>query len=266
MEERYGKAGLLQKLRTDVFGRPLYFFDALPSTNDYAAGISCGAGEGTLVVADAQTAGRGSGGRSWFSPPGAGIWMSLVLIPPVEPRRIRELTLLAAYSITVTLRKKYSVPAMLKWPNDILLNGKKLGGVLADAAAVEDRVRYVVLGLGLNVHTQEFPPELEGIAASLCGECGGSFDRAAIIADFLETLEAEYTAWLKAGSLTSIIDDCNALLVHRGRNVRLVKREGERTVLSLGINAQGELQVQEPGGVIRAVSIGEVSLRGLTGY
>jgi BirA family biotin operon repressor/biotin-[acetyl-CoA-carboxylase] ligase len=261
------EAALRQKLRTQYFGRTLYFLDSVSSTSDYAKTLAArGAPGGTVVVADTQTAGRGSGNRSWLSPPQTGIWLSCVLTPSFHPRRVREAGILAAYSAAGTLREKYAAPVMLKWPNDIILGGKKIGGLLSEACAAGNKISWLVIGLGLNVNTRRFPPELQDTATSLFLECRRRFDRAQLIADYLERLEKEYDRYLSEGSLEHIVSGCDALLIHRARHIRLLNRTEETIVFSEGINRFGELRVREPGGNIRTIGIGEVSVRGLKGY
>jgi BirA family biotin operon repressor/biotin-[acetyl-CoA-carboxylase] ligase len=261
------EAALRQKLRTKYFGRTLYFFDSLSSTNDYAKSLAAkGAPEGTVVVADTQTAGRGSGNRSWLSPPRTGIWLSCALSPSFHPCRVREAGILAAYSIAKTLREKHAAPVMLKWPNDIILGGKKIGGLLSEACAAGDKISWLVIGLGLNVNTRRFPAELRDTATSLFLERDRLFDCVELIADYLERIEEEYDRYIAEGSLEHIVSAYDTLLIHRGRRIRLLNRQEEIVVLSEGINRFGELRVREPGGNIRTVGIGEVSVRGLNGY
>lgn len=263
----YGEAALRRRLTTRYVGRTIYFLDTVSSTNDYAKALAAGgAAEGTLVAADCQSAGRGSGNRRWLSPPQTNIYASCILTPPLQPRRIRELGILAAYSIARTLRERQEVPVQLKWPNDLVLGGKKIGGLLSEGALAGDRVSWLVIGLGLNVNTPAFPPELEGRAGSLVLACGRLFDRGAILAAYLGRLEAEYGRYKAEGSLEYLIPAYDALLSHRGRPIRLIQARKETLVLSGGINRFGELRVQEKNGTIRPVGIGEVSVRGPEGY
>jgi BirA family biotin operon repressor/biotin-[acetyl-CoA-carboxylase] ligase len=258
---------LRRRLAARRFGGVLYFFDTLSSTNDYAKALAAeGAADGAVVVADSQSAGRGSGNRRWFSPPRTGIWLSCVQRPSFHPRRIRETGILAAYSIATILREQYAVQVKLKWPNDLVLGGKKTGGLLSEGCAAGNTVSWLVTGLGLNVNAAAFPPELQHKATSLFLECGRSFDRGDLIAAYLERLEAEYDRYVTEGSLEHIIPAYNALLIHQGRFIRLIKPREELLVFSEGINRFGELRVRETGGTIRTLGIGEISVRGLEGY
>lgn len=265
--EEYGKTGLQHKIRTKYLGQVIHFVDSLSSTNDYAKSLALkGAVAGTLVAADSQTAGRGSGNRTWLSPPHTGVYFSFVLTPSFPPRRAQEVTVLTAYSITMSLREKYKVPVLLKWPNDILLNSKKIGGVLAEGSVVEDAIKCMVIGVGINVNMTQFPQELQDKASSLCLECGYSFDRTDLVADFLHQFEQEYDQYIVEGSLDHIIPAYDALLIHRDQRIRLIEKKSETIVISKGINRFGELRIQEPDGSMRDVGIGEVSIRGIPGY
>lgn len=217
-------------------------------------------------MADHQTAGRGSGDRQWLSPPRTGICLSFVLIPSFKPYQARELTMLVAYSIAVVLRETYGIPAMLKWPNDIMVQGKKIAGVLSEPCVAHDTIRYMVIGMGMNVHTRQFPPELKDIATSLHREGGGPFDRIDLIADCLKRIEQDYAGYGAKGSLEHIIPAYDALLIHRNQQIRLVTRTHDQGVLSKGINRHGELQVQDLDGSIRSISLGAVSVRGAFKY
>jgi BirA family biotin operon repressor/biotin-[acetyl-CoA-carboxylase] ligase len=258
---------LRQQLAAHRFGGVLYFFDTISSTNDYAKALAVnGSADGAVVVADSQSAGRGSGNRGWLSPPGTGVWLSCIQRPSFHPRRIRETGILAAYSIASVLREKYAAPVSLKWPNDIVLGGKKIGGLLSEGSAAGDRVSWLVTGLGINVNTAVFLAELQPRATSLFLECGRLFNREDLIAAYLERLETEYERYITEGSLEHIIPACNALLIHRGQFIRLVTPKEETLVFSEGITRFGELRVRQPGGTIRAIGIGEVSVRGPEGY
>jgi BirA family biotin operon repressor/biotin-[acetyl-CoA-carboxylase] ligase len=248
-------------------GRALYFLDTVRSTNDYAAALAAGgAAEGTLIAADRQSAGRGSGDRRWLSPPGVNIYASCILTPPVPPDRIRELGILAAYCAARTLRERQGVPVLLKWPNDLMLGGKKIGGLLSEGGALGGRIPWLVTGLGLNVNTPAFPPELRGRAGSLLLEQGRPFNRGDILAAYLGRLETEYERYKGEDSLAYLVPAYNALLIHRGRPVRLRRGWMERPAVSLGINRFGELRVREEDGTIRPLGMGEVSIRGPAGY
>ena len=148
-------------LKSAWAGRNLEFWKDIDSTNTRAKELGeKGAPHGTLVVAEQQTAGKGRRGRSWVSPAGSSIYMTLLLRPEVEPSRAPMLTLLMAYSIAEALRESEQIDVQIKWPNDLVLNKKKICGILTEMSAEVDYVHYVVIGVGINVNTEEFPEEI----------------------------------------------------------------------------------------------------------
>ena len=166
---------VLQGLKTRVFTGPVHHFETLDSTNDLAKELAVqGAPEGTVVVAEAQTGGRGRLGREWDSPPGVGLYVSLVLRPMLPPMELPQITLTTAVAVVRAVRRVAGVAPGIKWPNDLLLNGKKLGGILTEMETESDRIRHVVVGLGLNVNNPGFPPELAATATSLTLTAGRS--------------------------------------------------------------------------------------------
>ena len=169
---------VLQGLKTRLFTGPVHHFETLDSTNDLAKELAAqGAPEGTVVVAEAQTGGRGRLGREWNSPPGVGLYVSLVLRPMLPPMELPQITLTTAVAVVRAVRRVAAVAPGIKWPNDLLLNGKKLGGILTEMETESDRIRHVVVGLGLNVNNPGFPPELAATATSLTLTAGGTFSR-----------------------------------------------------------------------------------------
>ena len=184
---------VLQGLKTGVFTGPVHYFETLDSTNDLAKALAVqGAPEGTVVVAEAQTSGRGRLGREWDSPPGVGLYVSLVLRPMLPPMELPQITLTTAVAVVRAVRRVAGLAPGIKWPNDLLLNGKKLGGILTEMETESDRIRHVVVGLGLNVNNPGFPPELAATATSLALEAGRTFSRVNLLQAWLEEFEALY--------------------------------------------------------------------------
>jgi BirA family biotin operon repressor/biotin-[acetyl-CoA-carboxylase] ligase len=180
-----------------LFGRRIHWLDTTTSTNDVAAHLAeIGAAEGTIVAADAQTAGRGRRGRTWFSPPGAGLYVSIILRPPADlstpfhPSAL--LTLASGVAIAEGIRTSTGLPAEIKWPNDVMLGRRKLAGILAEAAAHGDRLHHVIVGFGVNLQNTSFPTELAGRATSVEAETNRPADRAQIFSDILIAFAARY--------------------------------------------------------------------------
>jgi BirA family transcriptional regulator, biotin operon repressor / biotin---[acetyl-CoA-carboxylase] ligase len=169
---------ILYGLGTKTLRGPIYHFETTASTSDTAKSLGTrGAAEGALVVAETQTAGRGRLGRHWVSPPGTGIYASLLLRPPLPPNELPQITLSTAVAMVRALTRAVGITPGIKWPNDLILKGKKLGGILTEMETESDQIRYLVVGLGLNVNTPDFPPELADTATSLFLEEGRSFSR-----------------------------------------------------------------------------------------
>ena len=177
------------ELKTKILGKEIQAFHTLGSTNEVAFRLAeAGSAEGTIVVAEKQTAGRGRLSRKWYSPPGLGIWLSLILRPQIPLARVPALSLCAGLACTQTTEKLTGKIALLKWPNDAYLNGKKFAGVLTELSAEADRVNFVVLGIGINLNhtTRDFPRLLRRKATSLKMESKKKIPRAFFLQKFLE--------------------------------------------------------------------------------
>lgn len=261
--KEYGKAALEAALRTKKMGHPLYFYPETDSTNDRIRAFAAeGAPEGTLALAERQTAGRGRRGRAWQAEPDDGIWMSLLLRPQIAPERASVLTLLAGLALTEAIAAETGLQPGLKWPNDILLNGRKLVGILTEMEAEPGRIHSVTIGMGINVRTKAFPPELQQIATSLYLESGKIFDRAALAAAILAKFEEKYEAFLAAGSFAPFRAAYLEKCLHIGREVRVMGQESYLAE-ALDITPAGELIVKRKDtGRREVIFSGEVSIRG----
>jgi BirA family biotin operon repressor/biotin-[acetyl-CoA-carboxylase] ligase len=201
----------------------LHIFEEVNSTNDVAYSMALeDAPEGTVVIAESQTRGRGRMNRSWVSPSGKNLYLSLVLKPPIPPREAPFLTYMGAVATAEALADNFCLDASLKWPNDILVNGRKLAGLLNEVKAESDRVVFAVLGFGvnLNVDQKAFPPGLRGKATSVMGELGHSVSRVGFTRCLLESIEAWYETFLTRGH-ESIIEKWEALAQIRGKSIEV---------------------------------------------
>jgi BirA family biotin operon repressor/biotin-[acetyl-CoA-carboxylase] ligase len=252
-------AEIIQGLKTRYLRGPIHYFDSLPSTNDLAKELgSKNAPEGSLVVAESQTRGRGRLGREWDSPPGVGLYVSLLLRPPLPPTEMPQITLAAAVAVVRALRRATGVAPGIKWPNDLLVDGKKLGGILTEMETESDRIRHLVVGLGLNVNNREFPPPLDLTATSLALAAGASFCRREILRAWLEEFEALYDLFLNR-DFGVILDEWRGYNVTLGQMVTV--RQGPREISGLALEVAGDgalLLRQETGEVIRVTS-GEIA-------
>jgi BirA family biotin operon repressor/biotin-[acetyl-CoA-carboxylase] ligase len=200
--DRIAPEEIVPHLNTRYFGREIRYEVSTPSTQLLAHQWAREGGrEGALVIAEEQTLGRGRLGRQWHSPPRTGIWMSLILRPPIPLAQAPHLTLLASVGVHRAVERFTGLPVRIKWPNDLLVHGKKVCGILTELRGEQDQIHYVVLGIGINVNAKEehFPPELREIATSLAIAAGKSIHRAPLAATILEELERVYEQYLNEG-------------------------------------------------------------------
>lgn len=274
--EAYSGQDITDRLRTTWVGRTIKFYDSLDSTNLMAkAEAEKGAPSGTLIVADMQTAGRGRRGRTWESPKGTNIYNTLILRPDFEPEKASMLTLLMALAVAEGVEKTCLTQEQdkaeetrpgIKWPNDVVVNGRKICGILTEMNFAKDGRWYVVIGTGINVGRQTFAPELAERATSLAEEYGKRISRSDLLAHVMEAFEEIYKVFCKHGNLSGVRERYEALLVNKDREVVVLDPKGEYRGVARGIQDTGELLVELPDGNMRAVCAGEVSVRGIYGY
>ncbi|EOS42347.1 biotin--[acetyl-CoA-carboxylase] ligase [Lachnospiraceae bacterium JLR.KK009] len=260
-------------LQTKWLGRPVCYLDEVDSTNTQAKRIAeetGSEGHGTVVVAGRQTSGRGRRGRSWSSPHGTGIFFTILLKPDIEISNAPMLTLVKALAVAGGIRELTGLDAMIKWPNDIVVNGKKVVGILTELSAQIDYVNHIVVGTGINVHQAEFPEEIARTATSLDLELRRegreiTVPRAKLLAAVLGQFEQYYETFLKTQDLSALADEYNSLLVNCGCEVRVLDPQGEYMGQAIGIDGRGQLLVERENGVVK-ISSGEVSVRGIYGY
>jgi BirA family biotin operon repressor/biotin-[acetyl-CoA-carboxylase] ligase len=247
-------------LQTRYLGQKIHFFEVCDSTNQVAKKLAAnGAPEGTLVIAEEQTGGRGRLNRSWFSPPG-GLWFSLILRPQISPGEVFIFNLAAAISIVAILEEQ-GLKGEIKWPNDINIEGKKVAGILLEVATQPDVVEYLVIGIGINVNIDQalFPVEIREHATSLSQILGTKLSRASILADLLLELEATYEA-IKKGEKKRVIKTWKRYCTTLGRWVKL--KTIRRTVIGYAedIDANGSLVIRLANGVRVSYRSGDVTV------
>ena len=260
---------LKSRRETKWAGRTIYYFDKTGSTNIDAKKFAAeGAPHGTLVVADDQENGRGRRGRPWQSPAGSNAYFTIVLRPEFEPDKASMLTLVMAMSVAEAIGEYCKIKAQIKWPNDIVINKKKVCGILTEMeiALETNDIQYVVIGVGINTNQAEFPEEMREMAGSLLNEGGKKVSRAGIIMKVMERFEKNYETFADTKDLSCMMAEYNKMLVNKDRQVRVLDPKGEYTGMAKGINEKGELLVQRKDGQIEAVYAGEVSVRGLYSY
>ncbi len=234
-------------------GKPVELFDEIDSTNDaLKRAAKHGAAHGTLYVAESQSRGRGRQGRTWLAERGESILASVLLRIDCEPRRLPPLAIVAG----LAARDAIGGAAKIKWPNDVLIDGKKVAGVLVEAVLSGSRVEAVVVGIGINVHQRSFPAEIAGRATSVTLHAKAQPDRASILADFLAGLDRDvgHVAARGLGLVHARIAAADAL---SGRRIRT---EDGTSAEALGIELDGTLRVRKDDGAIVRLSAGEVHL------
>jgi len=235
---------LTRQLQTRSFGRSLHFFATLDSTNTHAMRLArTGAPEGSIVIADAQSSGKGRLGRSWVSPPAVNLYLSVILRPPVPTAFAPQVNLLAAVAVADTVRQICQLTPTIKWPNDILVAGKKVCGILAEMHTEAGVLRSVVLGIGVNINTplNAFPENLQDKASSLMLASSHVVDRIAFTATLLTHLEKLYVLWLQKGfpALRAAWEGYAAELI--GKRITVAAPEGTIAGMVLGLDTDGAL-------------------------
>lgn len=261
------EAEIKSLMHTDWVAKEVLYFDTIDSTNIKAQElVEKGYPSGTLVVADKQESGKGRRGRSWVSPSGTGIFMTLMIKPDINPNNASMLTLVAALAVAKAITSVTGEEAMIKWPNDIVVNGKKVCGILTEMNAQFDYINHIVVGIGINVHNESFPEEISQMASSLMIEAGGKrFHRAQIIAETMSYFEQYYDTFLKTQDLSALVREYDKLLVNRNKSVRVLDPKEPFDGKAMGITPKGELIV-DTWESRKLVSSGEVSVRGIYGY
>lgn len=260
-------AELKSQLKEGLAGSHIECHEELDSTNNRGRCLGEeGAPDGTLVTADYQTAGKGRRGRNWVSERGTGIWMSLLLRPDIPPASASMLTLVAALAVSGGIEEASGLKALIKWPNDIVIGGRKVCGILTEMSAELEKIHYVVTGIGINANIREFPEELRDKATSLYIETGEPVNRSHVIALVMQAMNRYYELFMKTGDLSLLLNEYEGRLANKGREVLVMAARGEYRGLCLGIDKTGELLVQQEDGTVTRVVSGEVSVRGICGY
>jgi len=222
-----------------------------------------GAPEGTVVIAEAQTAGRGRLGRTWHSPRGVNLYCSIVLRPPLSPAAVPQVALVAGVAAAAALAETPGLAPRLKWPNDVLIDGRKVAGILTEMEAEVERVHHVILGIGVNLNAPRaaFPPALRERATSLFLATGRRVDRAAVTGRLLAALEARYGRFLEGG-FEAVRAEWESYSCLTGTDVRVASAEGEMAGRVLGLDTDGALMLARPDGTSTRIVAGEVTVRG----
>jgi len=261
----YNETTIADQIHTKWAGKTVHFARETDSTNLWIKRLAKeGASEGTLALAEFQSAGRGRLGRSWEVPEGTSVMMSILLRPKFEPQYAPTLTLVMGMAVAKAV-KNLGFDVSIKWPNDVVVSHKKICGILTEMGVRDGKIDYAVIGVGINVNIREFPEEMADKATSLYLESGKEFDRSQIPGLVMEAFEEYYEKFAATCDLSGLKEEYESILANYNQPVRVLAKEPYEGV-ARGITDGGELLVEKTDGTIATVSAGEVSVRGLYSY
>ena len=261
----YNETTITDQIHTKWAGKTVHFARETDSTNLWIKRLAKeGAPEGTLALAEFQSAGRGRLGRSWEVPEGTSVMMSILLRPKFEPQYAPMLTLVMGMAVAKAV-KTLGFDVSIKWPNDVVVSHKKICGILTEMGVRDGKIDYAVIGVGINVNIKEFPEEMADKATSLYLESGKEFDRSQIPGLVMEAFEEYYEKFAATCDLSGLKEEYESILANYNQPVRVLAKEPYEGV-ARGITDGGELLVEKTDGTIATVSAGEVSVRGLYSY
>jgi len=263
MSTRINVDKLQMDLYTRRFGRRIFFLREADSTIEVAKQLAdYGAEEGTVVIAKVQTAGRGRMGREWISPEG-GLYFSVILRPKISPAEAVRLVFLFGLAVAQALREMYSLKAKIKWPNDVLVNGQKICGVLAEMSTAGEKVNYVIAGIGVNANfdvVKVFPEEFRKVATSLENELGRKVELDELFKALLEKLESLYDVFLKEG-FDRILAEWKKYADFLGCQVEVASGADKWVGIASDVGDDGALILRLEDGTMKRVFVGDVTLR-----
>ena len=253
-------AEIKSRLRGDV-GREIFFYDTVGSTNAIASEIAAKTAEGAVVLADTQSKGKGRLGRCWVSPPGVNIYMSIILRPDIRPRDATLITIMSSVACANALRKVTGLNVTIKWPNDLIIQKKKLCGILTELKTERNKIIFAVAGIGINVNADinEFPEDVKYIATSLKNETGIVYSRTEIVAEILNEIDRWYKT-LKVMDRDALLSEWKRLSSTLGREVMVVTGQGTITGLALDLDSEGMLMIKLSSGEVKRISSGDVTI------
>lgn len=256
----------IKELDTEYIGKEIIHFDSIDSTNKYAKEIAGEKEEGTLIMADHQSSGKGRLGRDWTSPYKKGIYFSLILKPNINVSQVARVTLIGAAALNLAL-KDMDIDSQIKWPNDIVISGKKVAGILTEMSSDLNTIHYIVIGIGINTNLdkEDFPHDLRDKGTSLKIVTGGEIQRNKLLALFLNHFEKLYNPFKEDLNLEETIKICRGNSALIGKEVEIIKDGNIRTGRALDINHEGDLIIEFEDS-IEIIHSGEVSVRGLNKY
>lgn len=253
-------------LRTNKIGKKLIYLDSVDSTNTFSKKIAAEEPHGTIVISEEQTSGRGRMGKGWVSPKGEGVWMSIILKPPISPYEASKITQIAGAAVCKAIRDLTDLNSLIKWPNDIVVNGKKVCGILTELAGELNEISYLIVGVGINANIKNFPEEVRDKATSLAIEKEGDISRKMLICSVLENFEVLYYDFIERGTLEKTLDICRKYSAVLHKQIRVIQGKQQKNGIALEITEEGYLRVKLDEEEETVILSGEVSIRGAEGY
>lgn len=253
-----------ENLSTEFIGKNIVYCHSVSSTNTVLKDLAeKGSDDGTVVIAEEQLQGKGRRGRSWQLEQGKAIAMSILLKPDFSPQYAPKLTLLMGMAVNKTLRQLCGVNSFIKWPNDVIANGKKLCGILTEMVTEAEYIKYVICGVGINVSNESFPEEIKNMATSVLIETGKACPRRKIIQSVLFNFENYYKTYVKTKNLKPLLEEYKEMCINIGKSIKAIY--DDKAVYGVGktINEQGELIMEDGDGKEWVLRAGEVSVRGV---
>lgn len=247
-------------IRNNLIAKKIFAFEKLSSTNEFAKRLAADhANNGALIITEEQTRGRGRGRRKWYSPPGTGLWFSIILQPKLTPEKLGIVSILAAVSVAESIETVTTLRSHLKWPNDILINKKKACGILLETESIGNNIAYVVLGIGVNVNQskEDFPYDLQKVATSLRIESDSRINRVDLLVEILHNLESNYQTLL-AGDGDKIVNKWKEKCPFLQKEITIKQRGETLNGIFEDLDDKGSLHLRVNSREIRYINYGEL--------
>jgi len=246
------------RLKTDIIAKKIYSYKETASTNDTAYGLAmAGEKEGSIVIAESQSAGRGRMGRKWASPKAKGAYFSVILRPDILPKEVPGITLFSALSVAKTIRETLSLDAFIKWPNDVLINSQKICGVLTEMNAETDKINFVIIGVGININTKK--EDLPKGATSIMEELGRELSRVEVVRDIFKNLDKYYKLF-KSGDMGEIIKEYKEFSNFLGTRVQVAYHDTKIEGYAIDVDSDGALILRMDSGLNERILAGDVTM------
>ncbi len=256
--DRLTEIELKWRLKTDIIARKIYSYKETSSTNDTAYHLAAsGEKEGSVVIAESQTAGRGRMGRFWVSPKSKGAYFSVILRPDILPKEVSSITLFSALSVAKTIREMAGLAAFIKWPNDVFINNKKICGILTEMNAETDKINFVIIGIGININTKE--ELLPKGATSIMEARGAEISRVELVKGIFKNLDKYYKLF-NSGQITEIIREYKEFSNFLGKRVQVEYHDAKLEGYAIDVDKEGALILRMDSGLNERILAGDVTM------